>query len=261
MGKIGVALKFKYLDKKYNISSIYHHLKGYAMINKLATNKNFYLVYITPPNEKIPSSKADFSFLLNENEPIQVIADLDLNARYTHYSFYATNDLTREQILTIQPLSQREILFFVACAFLNERIDMAKELLLSTLHKDFIKSFSKVLKKKDAIIAHENIMAYLNNRAPSLTFIRPFEQTISCSKNDLFKMLKDHFAYIDITRVDDIEPEWTRNLDAFKKADQIRVRIDHKFIESFEKLSGLTYLKWIEGESTDYYTFEINLDH
>jgi len=230
------------------------------MIKKLNTPKNFYLVYITPPNENIPSSKADFSFLLNENESVQVIADLNLNARYTAYSFYRTNDLTREQILNLQPLSQREILFFVACAFLNERIDMAKELLLSSANADFIKSFSKVLKKKDALIAHAHIIAHLNNKTPTTTFIRPFEQTISCSKNDLFKLLKDHFAYIDITRTDDIEPEWSRNLDAFKKADQIRVRIDHKFIDSFEKLSGLDHLKWIEGESTDYYTFEITLD-
>lgn len=230
------------------------------MMKKLITPKSFYLIYVTEPHELTPLSKCNFGFLLNEEKETQVKFFDKEDKEYKSYLFYETNHCSREQILKLQPLSEREILFFVACAFLNERIDMAKELLLSTANAHFIKTFSKVLKKKDAIIAHAHIIAHLNNKTPTVQYIRPYEQKATCSKNDLFKILKDHYAYIDITRADDIEPEWSRNLDAFEKADQIRVRIDHKFIDSFEKLSGLDHLKWIEGENTDYYTFEITLD-
>jgi hypothetical protein len=227
------------------------------MIKKLSTSKSMYLVYIIPKTDKLPPMKSNyFAFSLDEkNAEVEFFKE----QKHTTYVFYPTSDLTREQIISLETISQREILFFVACAFKHERIDMAKELLLSSLDWNFIRKFHKVLHKKQYPIAHDHIMAYLKGTEPTIPYVRPFEQIASCSKDVLFDLLHNHSAYIDKVNDDNQPSEWVTDLNSFKDQDQIRVRIDHKFIDSFEKETGLSYLKWMEGENTDYYTFEIIL--
>lgn len=216
-----------------------------------------YLVHIVPANEKLPPMKTDyFAFSLDmANAQVEFFQ----TQKATTYILYPTNALTREQILSLQSISQREILFFVACAFKHERLDMAKELLLSSMHKDFIVKFHSVLKKKHYPIAYDHIMAYLKEEKPTMIYERPFEQVAQCDKNTLFKILSEHHAYIDKESDDIQSSQWNRDLLSFIDKDQIRVRVDQKYIDSFEKVTGLNHLKWIGGETTDYYTFEIIL--
>ena len=222
------------------------------MIKKLVTYKSMYLVHIVPASEKLPPMKSDyFAFSLD-------IANAQVSffktQKATTYVFYSTDALTREQIISLETLSQKEILFFTACAFKNERIDMAKELLLSSMQKDFIQKFYNVLKKKDYPIAYDHIMAHLKDIKPTMSYVRSFEQVANCDKNTLFNVLKEHRAYIDKG-----DEEWDNDLSLFVERDQIRVRVDEKYIGSFERLTGLNHLRWIEGSNTDYYTFEIIL--
>jgi hypothetical protein len=227
------------------------------MIKKLITYKSMYLVHIVPETEKLPPMKTDYFAFTLDMSNAQV--DFFKTQKATTYVFYPTNALTREQILCLQSISQREILFFVACAFKHERLDMAKELLLSSMHKDFIVKFHRVLKKKHYPIAYDHIMAYLKEERPTMSYERPFEQIAQCDKNTLFNILKEHYAYIDKEN-DDIQPaQWNRDIFSFIDKDQIRVRIDQKYIDSFEDKTGLNHLKWVGGETTDYYTFEIIL--
>jgi len=227
------------------------------MIKKLITYKSMYLVHIIPASEKLPPMKSDYFAFSLDVANAQV--DFFKTQKSTTYVFYPTDALTREQILSLETISQREILFFSACAFKNERLDMAKELLLSSMQKDFIQKFYKVLKKKDYHIAYDHIMAYLNNVEPLTIYVRPFEQSISCRLEDFFKLLKSHEAYIDEIGDDLSLPKWDLDVSSFMGRDQIRVRVDERHIDSFEKTTGLNHLKWIEGEKTDYYTFEIIL--
>jgi len=227
------------------------------MIKKLITYKSMYLVHIVPASEKLPPMKSDYFAFSLDMANTQV--DFFRTQKATTYVFYPTDALTREQILSLETISQREILFFTACAFKYERIDMAKELLLSSMQKDFIQKFYKVLKKKDYPIAYDHIMAYLKDVRPTMLYERSFEQVVNCDKNTLFKCLKEHHAYIDKSN-DDLQPaQWNTDLLSFMDKDQIRVRVDERYIDSFEKATGLNHLRWIEDNNTDYYTFEITL--
>jgi hypothetical protein len=227
------------------------------MIKKLITYKSMYLVYIVPADEKLPPMKSEyFSFSL---DMANAQVDFFKTQKATTYVFYPTTALTREQILSLETISQREILFFTACAFKNERIDMAKELLLSSMHRDFIQKFHAVLKKKQYPIAYDHIMAYLKDIEPLTIYVRPFEQDLPCDKNEFFHILKTHQAYIDKIGSDASFYQWERDLSSFTGRDQIRIRIDQNYLDSFEKITGLHHLKWVEGEDSDYYTFEVIL--